>query len=103
MRFAQGCYPNEVTCTLQEKGALRFGLKCDTYRGDCWCCFDNFELYFQALPEIYDGLHLPSATASPDTYDLQGRKLPASARPGKAGSDGVSILIKGGKKIAVGQ
>ena len=33
IRFAEGCYPNEVTCTLTDKGTLRFGLKCDTYKG----------------------------------------------------------------------
>ena len=56
IRFEEGCYPNEIDDTLSAKGTLRFGLKCDTYRGDQWCCFDNFTLLYQALPDFYDGI-----------------------------------------------
>ena len=95
IRFAEGCYPNEIAYTLTERGTLRFGLKSDTGGNDNWCCFDNFALYYQALPEFYDGLgSVPAASdATGATYDLQGRKV--RSRQGKG------IFIQGGKKVAI--
>ena len=100
IRFAEGCYPNELACTLPERGTIRFGLKCDIYRGDCWCCFDNFELLYQGLPDFYDSLpelkasEVQNDTSSPDahSYDLSGRETSIeSSQPG--------LYIVGGKKV----
>ena len=97
IRFAEGCYQNEIAYTLTEKGTLRFGLKCDIYRGDCWCCFDNFALYYQALPDFYDGLEsVPEAESkgkkdSP-SYSIQGYT---------AGKTQKGIVIRNGHKYLV--
>ncbi len=97
IRFAEGCYQNEIEYTLSEKGTLRFGLKCDIYRGDCWCCFDNFELLYQALPDFYDGFESVEGTVSMEqqegqAYSIQG--YPAN----KAGK---GIVIRNGQKFIV--
>ena len=95
IRFAEGCYPNRVEYTLSETGTLRFGLKCSTYTGDQWCCFDNFELYYQALPDFYDGIEEiknEQLTSKNDVFDLSGRKIP-NAKKTKG------IVIRNGKKV----
>ena len=94
IRFAEGCYQNELAYTLTEKGTLRFGLKCDVYKGDCWCCFDNFELLYQALPDFYDAIEDVRGTepaAQDDIYDLSGRKVTKHKSP-------KGIVIRNGKK-----
>ena len=94
IRFAEGCYQNELAYTLSEKGTLRFGLKCDVYKGDCWCCFDNFELLYQALPDFYDAIESVRGTepaAQDDIYDLSGRKVAKDKSP-------KGIVIRNGKK-----
>ncbi len=103
IRFAEGCYPNGVTCTLTDKGTLRFGLKCDTYRAESWCCFDNFALSYKALPDFYDGIRSASATlpTGGDTYDLQGRKLPSATLRRNSSTEQNGIVIQNGRKIAV--
>lgn len=77
IRFAEGCYQNEIEYTQETKSELKFGLKCNNYTGDCWCCFDNFELYYQALPDFYDGLQNVQSTAKKDgkTYNIQGYEV----------------------------
>ena len=95
IRFAEGCYPNEVAYTLQEKGSLRFGLKCDKNNGSSWCCFDNFSLLYQPLPDYYDGMESIHNSQfiihNNDTYDLTGRKVNPQQQRG--------IVIKDGKKM----
>ena len=94
IRFAEGCYQNSIEYTLSETGALRFGLKCSSYTGDQWCCFDNFSLYYQALPDFYDGISpLPTSPekGKEQIYDLSGRKV------GNPSSKG--IIIRNGKKV----
>ena len=87
---------NEIAYTLSEKGELRFGLKCSTYKGDSWCCFDNFALYYQALPEFYDGIKdIERSTSDVEhhsAYDLSGRKV-----VDRKSSNG--IVIRDGKKV----
>jgi len=94
IRFAEGCYQNELACTLSAKGLLRFGLRCDVYRGDCWCCFDNFQLLYQPLPDFYDGIVSPTSSPSRidgETFDLSGRKVNGRVKKG--------IIIRNGKKV----
>lgn len=97
IRFSEGCYKNEVSYTLQEKGALQFGLKCDRNNGSSWCCFDNFELLYQPLPDYYTGIGeaksdgVKSEKYDNDIYDLAGRKVNPQQSKG--------IVIKEGKKI----
>jgi len=93
IRFAEGCYQNELAYTLNEKGALRFGLKSDTGGNDNWCCFDNFELLYQPLPDFYDGIKPIESvplTIDNEVYDLSGRKVNGQTKKG--------IVIRNGKK-----
>ncbi|MBQ9169286.1 MAG: carbohydrate-binding protein [Bacteroidaceae bacterium] len=96
IRFAEGCYRNEIEYNHDEKGELRFGLKCDRYTGDSWCCFDNFELYYQALPDFYDGVEAIRAskkTSRNETFDLSGRKVSnGKTHKGIVIRDGVKVL-----------
>jgi len=94
IRFAEGCYQNEIRYTQSEKGTLRFGLKSDNGGNSSWCCFDNFALYYQPFPDFYDGINAPSESPvnMGDIYDLQGRKL-ANGKRAKG------IFIRNGKKI----
>ena len=100
IRFAEGCYQNELAYTLTARGTLTFGIKCDIYRGDCWCCFDNFALLYQALPDYYDGITSPneSPIEEEDIFDLQGRKIKSAGEGQRSTPKG--IYIQGGKKIA---
>ena len=94
IRFAEGCYPNEVTCTLTKRGALTFGIKSASGGNSNWCCFDNFELLYQGLPDFYDGIQPPhsiSLDEADDAYDLQGRKVSNGKAP-------KGIVIRKGKK-----
>lgn len=94
IRFAEGCYQNNIKYTLSETGALRFGLKCSSYTGAQWCCFDNFALYYQALPDFYDGINslTPNTPGRGETYDLQGRKVLNDKKT-------KGIVISEGKKV----
>ena len=95
IRFEEGCYPNEIEYTLSAKGTLRFGLKCDTYKGDQWCCFDNFTLLYQALPDFYDGIKAVQAKGKDNkTYNLNGQQV--AENKAKKG-----IFIRNGKKVAI--
>ena len=97
IRFAEGCYMNEIAYTLQEKGTLKFGLKCTSNNGSSWCCFDNFSLLYQPLPDCYDGIaevkseRVKSEKYNNGVYDLTGRKVNSQQQKG--------IVIKEGKKV----
>lgn len=93
IRFAEGCYQNELPYTLQEKGTLRLGLKCDKNNSSCWCCFDNFSLLYQPLPDYYDSMDpvvKEVVKETPDEYNIQGIKVD---------KDQKGIIIRNGKKI----
>ena len=96
IRFAEGCYQNEIAYTLSERGTLKFGLKSDTGGNDNWCCFDNFALYYQPLPGYYDGIGTiknEQLKMKNEVYDLQGRKVNGQSKKG--------IVIRNGKKMLV--
>jgi hypothetical protein len=96
IRFAEGCYQNKLQYSHTERGTLQFGLKCNNYINDNWCCFDNFELHYQATKDYYDGItsvQHSEQTAQNDTYDLSGRKYTDDKNNTKG------IVIKNGIKI----
>ena len=93
IRFAEGCYQNELPYTLQAKGTLRLGLKCDKNNSNCWCCFDNFSLLYQPLPDYYDAMEPVVKVVvkeTPDEYNIQGIKVD---------KDQKGIIIRNGVKI----
>ena len=98
IRFAEGCYQNEIAYTMTEKGTLQFGLKSETGGNDNWCCFDNFALYYQPLPDFYDGIDENkddnSKTKNDESvYDISGRKVIGQSQKG--------IVVRNGKKMLV--
>lgn len=96
IRFAEGCYQNELQYSHTERGTLQLGLKCNNYINDNWCCFDNFELHYQATKDYYDGITFiqhSEQTTQNDTYDLSGRKYTDDKNNTK------DIVIKNGIKI----
>jgi hypothetical protein len=93
IRFAEGCYPNELAYTLQEKGTLRFGVKSATGGNSNWCCFDNFSLLYQPLPDFYDTIEpvvKVEVEATPDAYNIQGYKSSEVQK---------GLIIQNGRKI----
>ena len=96
IRFAEGCYQNEVSCTLEAKGTLRFGIKSDTGGNDNWCCFDNFALLYQPLPDFYDGIKTLSSSPlkGEGIYDLSGRKVGGQSSKVRNG-----VVIRNGRKV----
>lgn len=95
IRFAEGCYQNEISYTLTEKGSLQIGLKCEKGNGSNWCCFDNFSVLFQPLPDYYDGIEETKNSPSREggeAYDLSGRKVSKDKTP-------KGIVIRNGKKV----
>ena len=93
IRFAEGCYQNEFAYTLQDKGNLRFGLKCDKNNSNSWCCFDNFSLLYQPLPDYYDAIERVDESdikEVSDAYNIQGYKVDKAQK---------GIVIQNGKKI----
>ena len=97
IRFAEGCYQNEIAYTLSERGTLKFGLKSDTGGNDNWCCFDNFALYYQPTPDFYDGIkpvHSSQSIVHSEVYDLSGRKVNGRSKKGIVIRDGKKMLVK---------
>lgn len=95
IRFSEGCYKNELAFLLTEKGTLTLGLKCDKYTASNWCCFDNFSLLYQPLPDYYDGVETvvqPTLNTKHSTYDLSGRRIGDDDSP-------KGIVIRNGKKV----
>lgn len=94
IRFAEGCYQNEIVYTLQEKGNLRIGLKCEKYNNSNWCCFDNFSLLYQPLPDYYDAVEsIPETNykKTPEAYSIQGYRV-NNAQNGIIIRNGVKVL-----------
>lgn len=100
IRFAEGCYENEVVLTLESKSSIKVGLKSDKQKGGSWCCFDNFRLTYHGLPSQEDGigsvqadevLQHGSSKAGSAIYDLSGR--PVNNGQGKG------VYIENGRKV----
>jgi hypothetical protein len=93
IRFAEGCYQNQISYTLQDKGDLRFGLKSATGGNSNWCCFDNFSILYQPLPDYYttiESVSEPEKKETTETYSIQGYKV---------NKDQKGIVIQNGRKI----
>lgn len=93
IRFAEGAYENTIVLTQQSKGNIKIGLRCSEKKDGCWCCFDNFSISYQPLPEE-NGIENIQAMNSGTgvTYDVQGRVSSSSTK---------GIRIKDGKKVLV--
>jgi|GEM_PF-1716393 len=69
--FADNQYLNTIETNVTN-GRLRIGLKNNGYKGDCWCCFDNFRLLYHGdyVTSIND-LILPE-NGLVDVYSING-------------------------------
>ena len=91
LRFADGCYQNQIEYTLSARGSLKIGLKSNTGGNENWCCFDNFTICYQPLPDFYTGLSnvKESIKQVPASYNIQGYKSSRTQQ---------GIFIQNGKK-----
>lgn len=91
IRFAEGCYQNQIEYTLSAKGSLKIGLKSDKGGNENWCCFDNFTIYYQPLPDFYTGISTAKEGIKriSTSYNIQGYKTSRTQQ---------GIFIQSGKK-----
>ena len=97
--FAQGWYVNTLDVNVDD-GRLRIGLLNNGQKFDCWCCFDDFRLYYEA-PEKGDGVaEVLAQEGRADVYTIDGVRLKADVPEGEA-LDGLrkGTYIVNGKKI----
>ena len=91
IRFAEGCYQNQIEYTLSAKGSLKIGLKSDKGGNENWCCFDNFTIYYQPLQDFYTGISTAKEGVKrvSTSYNIQGYKTSRTQQ---------GIFIQSGKK-----
>ncbi len=77
--FALGLYKNEVESRVGDDGKLTIGIRCSGLRYDCWCCFDNFRLYYHGASSA-GATNIASDQAEPTYYDLRGLPVDTPAR-----------------------
>ena len=97
--FAQGWYVNTMEVDVED-GKLRLGLMNNGQKYDCWCCFDDFRLYYEA-PEKGDGVaEVLAQEGRADVYTIDGVRLKADVPEAEA-LDGLrkGTYIVNGKKI----
>lgn len=95
---------NEVEYKQEQRGDLRLGIAKDEYQTHDWTCFDNFRLYFKALPTAIREMTGTSVDGPVDVYTVSGVKVRSGVASGKA-VDGLAegIYIVGGRKVVVGK
>lgn len=78
--FALGLYHNTLDTQVGADGSLTIGLKSDRSNNDCWCCFDNFRLFYHGTnPASVDEINV-SDSAEIEYYNLQGIKVQTPVR-----------------------
>ena len=94
---------NEVEYKQEQRGDLRLGIAKDEYQTHDWTCFDNFRLYFKALPTAIREMTGTSVDGPVDVYTVSGVKVRSGVASGKA-VDGLAegIYIVGDRKVVVG-
>lgn len=97
--FAQGWYVNTMDVNVDD-GRLRIGLLNNGQKFDCWCCFDDFRLYYEAPEKGDDVAEVLAQEGRVDVYTIDGVRLKADVPEGEA-LDGLrkGTYIVNGKKI----
>lgn len=97
--FAQGWYVNTLDVNVDD-GRLRIGLLNNGQKFDCWCCFDDFRLYYEAPEKGDDVAEVLAQESRADVYTIDGVRLKADVPEGEA-LDGLrkGTYIVNGKKI----
>ena len=96
---AQGWYVNTMDVNVDD-GRLRIGLLNNGQKFDCWCCFDDFRLYYEAPEKGDDVAEVLAQESRADVYTIDGVRLKADVPEGEA-LDGLrkGTYIVNGKKI----
>lgn len=100
MAFNSGFYWNILPATVTD-GSLRIAIASDTSQGDCWCCFDNFTLYFQGSDDNAVGQSADLDNDIVDVYTPAGSCVARSIRRSDIPSLPAGIYITKGEKIVV--
>jgi len=96
LAFALDLYKNSLETKVENDGKLTIGIKCDKSNYDCWCCFDNFRLFYHGenstgIPVVTD-----NNETAPVFYDLNGirvsKPVSGSVYIRKIGNKTVKIL-----------
>ncbi|MDE6547454.1 MAG: hypothetical protein K2L22_00520, partial [Muribaculaceae bacterium] len=99
MAFNSGFYWNILPTEVKD-GSLRIAIASDTSQGDCWCCFDNFTLYFQGADDNAVDLNIESADKV-DVYTPSGICVAHAISRSEIPTLPAGIYIANGEKIVV--
>lgn len=91
--FDKGLYMNSFVTDVAKDGKINLKLSCTSSNSGYWTIFRNVSLHYLCNPTLTDVIDIPVATPAPTLYDLSGRKLGRTTRPG--------VYIRGGKKVVV--
>ena len=93
---------NEVEYKLEQRGDLRLGIVKDEHKTNDWTCFDNFRLYFKALPTAIREVTGTTVGNPVNVYTISGMKVRSRVAQDKA-VEGLAkgIYIVGGRKVVV--
>jgi hypothetical protein len=98
--FADNQYLNTIETNVTN-GRLRIGLKNNGYKGDCWCCFDNFKLFYHGdyVTSINDFV-LPE-NEKVDVYGINGVLMYRGCDRNDVQSLPKGLYVIGNRKILV--
>jgi hypothetical protein len=98
--FADNQYLNTIETNVTN-GRLRIGLKNNGYKGDCWCCFDNFKLFYHGdyVTSINDFV-LPE-NEKVDVYGINGMLMYRGCDRNDVQSLPKGLYVIGNRKILV--
>ncbi|MDE6561088.1 MAG: hypothetical protein K2K75_06895 [Muribaculaceae bacterium] len=99
MAFNSGFYWNILPTSVTD-GSLRIAIASDTSQGDCWCCFDNFILYFQGSKDNAVDMNI-DVTDKVDVYTPSGICVAQGITNAEVKQLPSGIYIVNGKKIIV--
>ncbi|MDE6479205.1 MAG: hypothetical protein K2L45_02970 [Muribaculaceae bacterium] len=99
MAFNSGFYWNILPTTVKD-GALRIAISSDTSQADCWCCFDNFTLYFQGAEDNAVDLNIDDSDKI-DVYTPSGICVSRGMTKAEVKQLPSGIYIVNGEKIII--
>ena len=100
MAFNSGFYWNILPTTVTD-GSLRIAIASATSQADCWCCFDNFKLYYQGPDNNAVGLTPDSDNDLVDVFTPAGICVARGIRRSDIHTLPAGIYIAGGEKVIV--
>lgn len=100
LAFSHGLYMNEVNTSVKD-GKLSISIESDQSEGDCWCCFDNFGLFYHGNDsmKVY-----PTPWEEEEIVDIfspTGICVARGIRRSELNTLPDGLYISGGKKIII--